>query len=76
MTTRAFSRWMAAAMCAGAFAASVQAPVGAADGNKACGLLTPSELQTALGTTVSLSGGAGWLQGESSSASVRPRQRR
>ena len=59
MTTRAFSRWMAVAVCAGAFAASVQAPVGAADGNKACGLLTPSELQTVLGTTVNLSGGGG-----------------
>jgi len=59
MTTRACSRWMAVAVCAGAFAASVQAPVGAANGNKACGLLTPSELQTVLGTTVSLSGGGG-----------------
>ncbi|MBU6481097.1 MAG: hypothetical protein KGS09_11205 [Nitrospirae bacterium] len=57
MTTRSFSRWMAVAGCVGAFAASVHAPVGAADGNKACGLLTPSELQTVLGTTVSLSGG-------------------
>jgi hypothetical protein len=57
MTTRAFSRWMAIAVCARAFAASVLAPVGAADSNKACGLLTPSELQIVLGTTVSLSGG-------------------
>ena len=63
MTTRAFSRWMAVAVCAGAFAASVQTPVGAADGNKACGLLTPSELQTVLGTTVSLSGGGGMAAG-------------
>jgi hypothetical protein len=59
MTTRDFSRWMTVAVCAGAFAASVLAPVGAADGNKACGLLTPSELQTVLGNTVSLSGGSG-----------------
>ena len=59
MATQAFSRWMAGAVCVGAFAASGQAPVGAADGNKACGLLTPSELQTVLGTTVSLSGGGG-----------------
>ncbi|MEO5630693.1 MAG: hypothetical protein ABIQ24_13020 [Nitrospiraceae bacterium] len=63
MTTRAFSRWMAVAVCAGAFAASVQAPVGAADGNKACGLLTPSELQTVLGTTVSLNRGGGMPAG-------------
>ena len=63
MTTRAFTRWMAVAVCVGAFAASVQAPVGAADGNKACGLLTPSELQTVLGTTVSLSGGGGMPAG-------------
>jgi len=57
MTMRAFSRWMAIAVCASAFVASVLAPVGAADSNKACGLLTPSELQIVLGTTVSLSGG-------------------
>ena len=63
MTTRAFFRWMAVAVCAGAFAASVQAPVGAADGSKACGLLTPSELQTVLGTIVSLSGGGGIAAG-------------
>jgi hypothetical protein len=63
MTTRAFFRWMAVAMCAGAFAASVQTPVGAADGNKAYGLLTPSELQTVLGTTVSLSAGGGMAAG-------------
>jgi hypothetical protein len=63
MTTRAFSRWMAVAVCAGAFAASAQAPVGAAGGDKACGLLTPSELQTVLGTTVSLSGGGGMAAG-------------
>ena len=63
MTTRAFSRWMAIAVCTGAFAASVQAPVGAADGNKACGLLTSSELQTVLGTTVSLSAGGGMATG-------------
>ncbi len=65
MTTRAFSRWMAVAVCAGAFAASAQAPVGAAGGDKACGLLTPSELQTVLGTTVSLSGGGGMAAGGS-----------
>ncbi len=63
MTTRAFARWMAVAVCAGAFAASVQTPVGAADGNKACGLLTPSELQSVLGTPVSLSGGGGMAVG-------------
>ena len=63
MTTRAFSRWMAIAVCTGAFAASVQAPVGAADGNKACGLLTSSELQTVLGTTVSLNAGGGMAAG-------------
>jgi hypothetical protein len=76
MTTRAFFRWMAVAVCAGAFAASVQVPVGAADGNKAYGLLTSSELQTVLGTRVSLSAGGGMAAGESSSAPVRPRQRR
>ena len=54
MTSRAFSRWMAVAVCACTFAASVQAPVGAADGNKACGLLTPSELGSVLGTKVTL----------------------
>jgi hypothetical protein len=54
---------MAIAVCAGAFAASVQAPVDAADGNKACGLLSPSELQTVLGTTVSLSAGGGMPAG-------------
>lgn len=37
----------------------VPAPVSAADGNKACGLLTPSELESVLGTKVSLSGGGG-----------------
>ena len=63
MTTRACSRWMAVAVCAGAFAASMPAPVGAADGNKACGLLTPAELQIVLGTTVSLSGGGGMAAG-------------
>jgi hypothetical protein len=45
---------MAVAVYAGAFAASAQAPVGAADGNKACGLLTPSELESVLGTKVTL----------------------
>ena len=59
MTTRALTQWMAVAVCAVAFAASVQAPVSAADGNKACGLLTPSELESVLGTKVSLSGGGG-----------------
>ena len=59
MTMRAFSRWMAVAVCATAVAASVQAPVGAADGNKACGLLTASELESVLGAKVSLSGGGG-----------------
>jgi hypothetical protein len=59
MTMRALSQWMATAVCAGAFAASVQSPVSAADGNKACGLLTPSELESVLGTKVSLSGGGG-----------------
>jgi hypothetical protein len=54
---------MAIAVCAGGFTASVPAPVGAADSNKACGLLTPSELQTVLGTTVSLSGGGGMPAG-------------
>jgi len=59
MTTRALAQWMAVAVCAGAFAAGVQAPVSAADGNKACGLLTPSELESVLGAKVSLSGGGG-----------------
>jgi hypothetical protein len=54
---------MAVAVCAGAFAASVQAPVSAADGNKVCGLLTPSELESVLGTKVSLSGGGGMAAG-------------
>jgi hypothetical protein len=78
MTTRACSRWMAVAVCAGAFAASMPVPVGAADGNKACGLLTPAELQIVLGTTVSLSGGGGGMAegGEPTSAPVKPRPQR
>ena len=80
MTTRACSQWMAVAVCAGAFAASMPVPVGAADGNKACGLLTPAELQIVLGTTVSLSGGGGMAAGgadlctsQTSTATVRLR---
>lgn len=57
MTTQVFSRWIAVAVCAGVIAASVQAPVGAAQGNKACGLLAASELEAALGAKVTLSGG-------------------
>ncbi len=59
MIMRVFSRWMAVAVCAGAVTASAQAPVGAAHGNKACGLLTASELESILGAKVSLSGGGG-----------------
>ncbi len=81
MTTRACSRWMAVAVCASAFAASMAVPVGAADGNKACGLLTPAELPIVLGTTVSLSGGGGGMAaggadlctGQTSTATVRLR---
>jgi hypothetical protein len=81
MTMRACSRWMAVAVCAGTFAASMPVPVGAADGNKACGLLTPAELQIVLGTTVSLSGGGGGMAaggadlctGQTSTATVRLR---
>ena len=50
--------------------------VGAADGNKACGLLTPAELQIVLGTTVSLSGSGGMAAGEPTSAPVKPRPQR
>ncbi|MGQ0811319.1 MAG: hypothetical protein ACT4OO_08865 [Nitrospiraceae bacterium] len=58
MGRRTFSRRIAVAVYAGAVAAMVQAPVGAADGSKACGLVTLSELEAVLGTKVSLSGGA------------------
>jgi hypothetical protein len=57
MTTRAFSRWVAVVVCAGAIASALPTPLFAADGNKACGLLTPSELESVLGARVSLSGG-------------------
>ena len=73
MSMRACSRWVAVAVCAGACAPSVPAPVGAADGNKACGLLTPSELQTVLGTTVSLSGDGGAAGGKPNFAPGRLR---
>jgi hypothetical protein len=57
MTTRAFPGWMTVALCAGVAAALVPAPLGAADANKACGLLTPAELEAALGAKVTLGGG-------------------
>ncbi len=63
MAIRAFSRWMAVAVSAGAFVANVPAPVSAAEGNKACGLLTPSELESVLGTKLSMSGGGGMAVG-------------
>lgn len=56
MVTRVFSSWMAAAVWAGVFIASVQVPGVAEAGNKACGLLTASELESTLGVTVSMSG--------------------
>jgi len=56
MTTRPIPGWMTVVF-AGAVAALGQAPAGAADGNKACGLLTPAELEAVLGAKVTLRGG-------------------
>ena len=56
MTTRGLSGWIAAAGWVGVVVAIVPVPVGAADGNKACGLLTPSELESVLGN-LTLNGG-------------------
>jgi len=56
MTTRLFSRWLAVATMVGAVVVMV-APANAADGNKACVLVTPADLEVVLGTTVTLSGG-------------------
>jgi len=56
MSTRTFYRWIALALCAAAAVAGAQEPVG---GNKACALVTPSELETAVGGKVSLSAGGG-----------------
>lgn len=58
MTTRVFSRWVLVALCAGMIAAMMPAPAVAAEGNKACGLLTPSEIESVLGASVALNGGA------------------
>lgn len=57
MTTRVCSRWRVVAWCIGAVVAISQVPVGAVEGNKACGLLTPAELESVLGAKVTLSGG-------------------
>jgi hypothetical protein len=57
MSRRAFSRTISAAMSAGALAVLWSVPLPAAGANKACGLLTPSELETVLGAKVTLSGG-------------------
>lgn len=59
MTTPAFSQWTIVLVCVGMIAVMVPASSDAADGNKACGLLAPSELEAVLGTKVSLSGGSG-----------------
>jgi hypothetical protein len=73
MTTRVFSRWMVVAWCIGAVA--VMVPVGAADGNKACGLLTPAELESVLGAKVTLSGGVRCLEAKQKSVWGRPQPR-
>jgi hypothetical protein len=49
--TRTRSRWIALAACV---AAIVTAPAHAGAANKACALLTPSELETALGDKVTM----------------------
>lgn len=60
MTTRVRSAWLVVVIWVGTFASNMQtAVVEAANGNKACGLLTPSELEGVLGANVSLSGGGG-----------------
>ena len=59
MTTRTRSTWLIAVIYAGALAAGTQATsVEAADTNKACGLLTASEIESVLGTNVALDGSA------------------
>lgn len=56
MVSRHYSSRMAAALSVGVLVASVQAPVVAETDNKACGLLTASELESTLGVKVTLSG--------------------
>lgn len=51
MTTRVFSRWIVA-MCIGIIV--VTAGRAGAEGNKACGLLMPSEIESVLGAKVTL----------------------
>jgi len=59
MTTRARSAWLITAIWAGTLAASMQAAVvDAAEANRACGLLTSSELEGVLGGNVTMNGGA------------------
>jgi len=57
MSRRAFPRTISAALSAGALAVLGSVPLPAAAANKACGLLTPSEVETVLGAKVTLSGG-------------------
>ena len=59
MTTRTRSTWLIAVIYAGALATGTQATsVEAADTNKACGLLTASEIESVLGTNAALEGSA------------------
>lgn len=57
MTTRARSAWLVAAIWSGMLGLGHQAVV-AADTNKACGLLTPAELESVLGGKVTINSGA------------------
>jgi len=64
MVSRDYSSRMAAALSVGVLVASVQAPVVAETGNKACGLLTASELESTLGVKVSMSGSGSMEDGK------------
>lgn len=54
MSTRRLSRSLSAAACTAAFAVTVSVALPAAPANGACGLVTPSELETAIGARVTL----------------------
>ncbi len=54
MTTRMCTRWRVVGWCLGAVVAISQEPASAVEGNKACLLLTPSEMESVFGAKVTL----------------------